>query len=319
MSVAEVAPGTWRLGSMIGPRNLYQYLIADGGQALVVDTGMTATPREVIMPALRAVGIAAGEVSMVVVTHPDLDHQGGLAGLREVLPAAAAACGFADRMMVSEPERLVTDRYGAYELEHDLGYGPADKVWMRANYGAPALVEIGFAGGEAVQVGARRLVVHHAPGHSAGHLVLHEPAAGLLFTSDAVHWRMCPAADGSPALPPTYEDVDAYLETIGMIASLDAREVHSGHWPTCTGSQITEFLDESRAFVDRMDEAIAERLDATATLAQLCNHAEERLGPFGADPINLMFAVHGHLRRMLRTGRAQVVRAGERPPRYRRS
>jgi hypothetical protein len=46
---------------------------------------------------------------------------------------------------------------------------------------------------------------------------------------------------------------------------------------------------------------------------------DERLGPFGSDPINLMFVVHGHLRRMQREGRAVVVTPGERPPRYRLS
>ena len=30
-----------------------------------------------------------------------------------------------------------------------------------------------------------------------------------------------------------------------------------------------------------------------------------------------MFAVHGHVRRMLRAGKAEIVAAGERPPRYR--
>jgi hypothetical protein len=30
-----------------------------------------------------------------------------------------------------------------------------------------------------------------------------------------------------------------------------------------------------------------------------------------------MFAVYGHVRRLLRGGRACIVRAGERPPRYR--
>jgi hypothetical protein len=32
-----------------------------------------------------------------------------------------------------------------------------------------------------------------------------------------------------------------------------------------------------------------------------------------------MFVVHGHVRRMLRSGKAVVVTAGERPPRYRLS
>src|SRR5438067_9812260 len=175
MGLTELTAGTWRLDSLVGPRNMFQYLIADGDEAVLVDTGMTPTPRDVILPGMRAAGVDPAQVTMVVVTHPDLDHQGGLAGLREVLPNAVAACGFADRMMVSEPERLVTDRYGAYELEHDVGYGPSEKAWMRANYGAPATVEVGFAGGETVNVGERLLEVHHAPGHSPGHLVLFEP------------------------------------------------------------------------------------------------------------------------------------------------
>jgi len=318
MSLTEIAAGTWRFESLVGPRNMFQYLIADGDEAVVVDTGMTETPRDVIVPGMRAAGIDPGGVTMIVVTHPDLDHQGGLAGLREVLPNAVAACGFADRMMVAEPERLLSDRYGAFEVEHGVGYPEADKLWMRANYGAPATVEVGLAGGETIAVGDRIDVARHAPGHSAGHLVLHEPATGMLFSSDAVHWRMCPAADGSPALAPTYEEVDDYLATIDMLESLGAAELHSGHWPIRTGAEGADFMAESRAFVARMDSTLAERLEQPATLAQLCDHADERMGPFGCEPVNLMFVVHGHVRRMLRAGTAEIVAAGERPPRYRR-
>src|SRR5205807_9893539 len=88
VSTVEVADATWRLESLIGPRNLYQYLIADSGQALILDTGVASTPRDVILPGLRSVGLAPGQVTLVVVAHPDLDHQGGLAGLRETLPRA---------------------------------------------------------------------------------------------------------------------------------------------------------------------------------------------------------------------------------------
>jgi glyoxylase-like metal-dependent hydrolase (beta-lactamase superfamily II) len=318
MTVVEIEAGTWRLESLFGTRFMYQYVVADGDEVVIVDTGDATTPRDVIMPGLRSLGIAREQVTLVLVTHPDLDHQGGLAGLREQLPHAIAACGFADRMMVREPERLVTDRYGAYQAEHGLGYGAAGETWMRANYGAPAPVEVGLAGGEALTIGERRLVVRHAPGHSAGHLIAHEPATGLLLTSDAVHGSMCPAADGSPALPPTYEDVAHYLETIAMIETLDAREMHSGHWPVRSGPEINAFLRESREFVERMDDALLERLETHATLEQLCVHADQRLGPFGADPVNLMFAVHGHVQLLLRTGRAAIIRAGERPPRYQR-
>ena len=316
MRVTEIAARTWRIESLIGPRNLFQYVLAGEEGALLVDTGTSESPRDAIMPALRHLGIAAEDMRFVLVTHPDLDHQGGLAGLREELPSALSACGFEDRGLVSEPERLVTDRYGAYEAEHSVGYSEADKAWVRSLYGGHVSIDLTFAGGEKLDLGDRRVRVLHAPGHSPGHLVLHEPETGLLFTSDAVHWRMCPAADGSPALPPTYEDVDSYLETIALLESLAPGELHSGHWPALKGPEIASFLEESREFVGTLDAVIEERLERPATLCQLCEHADMRLGPFGADPVNLVFAVHGHLRRSLRRGRASLLDPTERPPRF---
>jgi glyoxylase-like metal-dependent hydrolase (beta-lactamase superfamily II) len=148
--------------------------------------------------------------------------------------------------------------------------------------------------------------------------MVHEPATGLLFTSDAVHWRFSPAADGSAALPPTYEDVDPYLDTIALVESLQPSELHSGHFPVRSGAEVAAFLDESRAFVHAGDAVMAERLVRPASLRELCEHAEVRLGPFGADPVNLMFVVHGHLRRMLRRGEARLIDPAERPARFAR-
>ena len=85
----------------------------------------------------------------------------------------------------------------------------------------------------------------------------------------------------------------------------------------CSIPEIADFMAESRAFVERVDSALEERLERPATLAELCAHVDERLGPFGSDAVNLMFVVHGHVRRMLRAGTAEIVTAGERPPRYR--
>lgn len=319
MGAREIAARTWRIESRIGSRNLFQYLLAGDDVALLVDTGTSETPRDAILPALREVGVSRKAVRFVVVTHPDLDHQGGLASLKSELPAALAACGFADRGLVSKPERLVTDRYGAYELEHQVGYSDEEKAWVRSVSGAPATIDLTFAGGEELDLGDRRLRLVHTPGHSAGHLALHDPENGLLFCSDAVHWRMCPAADGSAALPPTYEDVDPYLETIDRIASLAPAELHSGHWPAKIGPEIGAFLEESRAFVTAMDAAIEDRLEDAATLRDLCEYVDTRLGPFGADPVNLMFAVHGHLRRLLRQSRVSLLDPAARPLRFERA
>jgi hypothetical protein len=87
-----------------------------------------------------------------------------------------------------------------------------------------------------------------------------------MFTSDAVHWGWCPAADGSPALPPTYEDVDRYLETVTLIESLAPQELHSGHWPARSGTGVTSFLAESRELVQALDPALADSGNPVAAL-----------------------------------------------------
>lgn len=318
--VAEIGPSTWRLQGRVGERNVFQYLIASEGrdQLLLIDTGLTETPREVVIPALRSLGLRESDLKLIVVTHPDVDHQGGLAGLREACGQAVAACGFHDQAMVRDPEKLVADRYGCYEREHGIGLSAEELRWCRSNYGAPAEIDLTFSGGEVVELAERRLAVLAAPGHSAGHLVIHEPATGMLFSSDAVHWRACPGTDGSPALCPTYEEVGDYLATIEMLESLGLDELHSGHWPTRSGDEVIGFLRESREFVERVDSVLGELLARPATLLEACRQVQAEAGPWDSEPEMLRYAVAGHLRRMLAAGVIETVESMTTPVRYRR-
>jgi glyoxylase-like metal-dependent hydrolase (beta-lactamase superfamily II) len=317
--VAEIGLTTWRLQGRVGARNVYQYLVGseDRDELLLIDAGTSETPREVIIPALRSLGLREDDLAAIVVTHPDVDHQGGLAGLREVCTNAVTACGFADQAMVSDPEKLLADRYGCYDREHGIGPTVDELRWIRANYGAHTEIDVTFAGGETVRVGDRALEVLAAPGHSAGHLALFERETGLLFSSDAVHWRACPGADGSPALCPTYEEVEDYLATIDMIESLAPSEMHSGHWPMRSGAEVITFLGESRAFVEKVDAVLRHHLGQPATLAELCRTVQTEAGPWDSGPEMLRFAVSGHLRRLLRGGVIETVEPTRTPPRFR--
>lgn len=316
MTLTEISDSTWRVESAIGNRNLYQYIVVDHGQAAIIDSGMASTAREEILPAVARLGLAPDAVTAIIVTHCDLDHQGGLSTLKAALPGALAICGFHDRGIVEEPERLLTDRYGAFESEHGVGYSAEEKDWMRGEYGDSVKLDLTLSGGELLTVGERTLRVLHAPGHSPGHVILHEPSRGLLFSADAIHWRMCPAIDGSPALPPTYEDVAPYRATISLVRGLAAKEVHSGHWPARKGQEVHQFLEQSEQFLAAIESAMCERLERPASLAELCDHVEARIGPFGADPVNLMFAVHGHLEALLRGQDVILTDWTQRPPRY---
>ncbi len=115
---------------------------------------------------------------------------------------------------------------------------------------------------------------------------------------------------------PTYEDVDAYLETIARVESLAPAELHSGHWPVAIGAEVGEFLGASREFVARLDDVLIERLARPATLAELCAEAERGLGPWDSPTHMLMFIVHGHIRRLIRARAVELLEPGVRPARY---
>lgn len=313
----EIGESTWRLRGELGGRNIFQYLLAtpDRDQAILIDAGTSAAPRDVVAPALRSLGIAPGALSLAIVTHPDLDHQGGLAGTAEMAGSGMqTACGFYDRAMVSDPERLLEDRYQAYMHDHGVGFDAAEGEFMRGLSGAPVDIDVAFSGGETVELGDRRLEILHAPGHSAGHLVVHEPATGALFSSDAVHGTACPGIDGSPAMCPTYEEVDLYLGSVEMLEALDPAELHSGHWPERSGTEVSEFLSASREFVALVDRVILDGLSASpSTLAELCERVQEEAGPWSSDPGLLRFCVHGHLRRLVRSGLVGIPEPASHP------
>jgi hypothetical protein len=128
---------------------------------------------------------------------------------------------------------------------------------------------------------------------------------------------MCPSVDGAPALCPTYEDVEAYLETIARVESLAPAELHSGHWPVALGAEVGEFLGASREFVARMDDVLLQRLETPASLAELCLEVERDLGPWDSPTHMLTFIVHGHIRRLIRARAIELLDPGIRPPRYR--
>jgi len=194
--VVELGEATWRLQGRVGERNVYQYLVAsaDRDELLLIDTGTSATPREVVIPALRQLGFSEDDLRVVVVTHPDVDHQGGLAGLREACANAVTCCGFADRAMVGDPEKLLSDRYGPYLAEHGIGPTEDEARWIRANYGARVEIEVTFAGGETVQVGERRLQVLRALFGGIGALALLPDEALRPFPAPAFQRLVVPPA-----------------------------------------------------------------------------------------------------------------------------
>lgn len=302
----ELYPGVIQIQSLFGGRNLFQYLFS-GERLLLVDGGVATTPEDVILPAIERSGKDPSRLTMIITTHPDMDHQGGNAALRRAAPEALVACGEADRELVQDPRELYQRRYNYLRGSDDVGFEEEPP----ASAGAACRVDVGFRGGERIALANDWILeVLHLPGHSNGHLGLYDPQHKTAFVSDAVHGRGCPKADGIMAIPVTYYYVETYLSTIRHLEDLNLTALYTGHWPTMHGEEIADFLSDSRFTVQRLEGRILKALPSHAnglTLKQLINEARDEFPEWPEDTQELaMFSIKGHLDLLQAKGRIRV-------------
>ena len=318
----EILDGIHRIDAEVAGRPLHLFLFL-GERNLLLDAGCSTTVADTLLPYLGTLNLGPRDIDLLVITHSDLDHQGGAHALASANPDLAVACGTLDRELVSDPDAIVAQRYDAFRVEHGIGYDDEATTWIREMCGLPQPVDEVFAGGETIELGpAFTLRVLHVPGHSPGHIALQDARSGALFSGDCVQGSVYLGLDGTPKLCPTYTDVDPYLQTIDLIDALAPSELHGCHWPASRGAEVAEFLDESRLYVERVDGLVHACLADSPgglTLRELIERVNERLDEPWEPGVaqELVYSLHGHAERLAtRAGRNAdghvVYRARER-------
>jgi glyoxylase-like metal-dependent hydrolase (beta-lactamase superfamily II) len=237
--VEEVRPGLWTMPVPI-PESPLRYTLAyafveDAG-AVVVDPGWnTAEGRAALTAGLAAAGASTADVAGVVVTHIHPDHHGLSGWLREQSGGWIA-------MHPLEAETLPARAWAGRDRPPT-----ADPVWLR-RHGVPE-DEIGALSAQPAQIAeilrmaepdrllhdgdpvpglTRGVRAVWTPGHTPGHLCLHDPAAGVLLTGDHLLPRISPniAARG---LGEEIDPLSAYLESLDRMAGFGADEALPAH------------------------------------------------------------------------------------------
>ena len=200
----EILDGIHRIDAEVGGRPLYLYLFL-GERNLLLDAGCATTVGDTILPYLDSLGLGPRDIDLLVITHSDLDHQGGAHALARANPDLTVACGALDRELVSDPDAIMAQRYGAFRVDHGIDYDGETTAWMREMCGSPRPVDAVYGGGETIDLGGNiELHVLHVPGHSPGHLALHDTRTGALFSGDCVQGSVYLGLDGTRKLCPTY-------------------------------------------------------------------------------------------------------------------
>jgi len=319
MTTHEVAPGVYRIESILGPRPFAQYLLREE-RSLLVDTGIVTTPDEVILPAFKELGLDPAELDYVLMSHADVDHFGGNAAIRAAAPRVIVCAHVADCEWIGDREWILSERYGWY-AEHgpDADYDDDTKDWLRNALGPDVPVDLHLGGGEVFRLGPTLSVeVLHLPGHSAGHIGLWDPASRSAIITDAALGAGLLDSEGQVIHPPPYMLLEEYEATVRWLQQLAPERLLTAHYAIMEGAQVDRFLSESLAFVARTRSAIEEAIEAghEVTIAGLLATLNPVLGPFTSMANELGGPIRAHIQELVASGRLEAL-VDRQPPAWR--
>jgi len=162
--VTELGDGVW----WYDLRGVNAYLVDDGGDLALVDTGNPWDGRNLIL-GLNDAGYSLQDVERVLLTHYDFDHVGGLGRLHGL--DATVHVGRADAPLVTGERRPPLGNHkGA--LQRGLGVFLKDSV----------LPVEPVADGD--EIGS--FTAYHTPGHTPGHVAYVSESLSAAFVGDLV-------------------------------------------------------------------------------------------------------------------------------------
>jgi glyoxylase-like metal-dependent hydrolase (beta-lactamase superfamily II) len=201
------------------------WLVRGSERNLLIDSGTGLLPLKPVLPGIDDRPLIA------LATHVHFDHIGALHEFpdRRAHPSEAAA-------FTSMPDS-VTLAHLFRELEQPVTRLPT-AGWTAAEYGVrPAPIVMTLSDGDCLDLGNRRLIALHVPGHSKDSIALFEERTGVLFSGDALY-------DGELIDSFPSSNVDDYRDTMQRLKELDISVGHGGHGPSFDNARKNVLVEE---------------------------------------------------------------------------
>ncbi|GAA0464340.1 MBL fold hydrolase [Paractinoplanes deccanensis] len=262
-AVEQVRPDVWSIPVPI-PHNPLRYTLSyaflDGGGVLLVDPGWdSAEGRTALSDGLARAGATLDDVGGVVLTHVHPDHHGLSGWVRD---RSGAWIGMHPAESRALPRRLWSDRRPEQDRAWLRGNGvPEDDIAVVAvaperMRGLLAMAEPDreIEDGDLLPLRRHEVRAVWTPGHTPGHLCLHDATAGALLTGDHLLPRISPTVSVHPGNDG--DPLTSYLQSLELTGKYAAEEALPAHEYRFRGideraaALIRHHADRNREIVD---------------------------------------------------------------------
>ncbi|MHB8619192.1 MAG: MBL fold metallo-hydrolase [Chloroflexota bacterium] len=245
---------------------IYVYYL-DGPEPALIDTGVAASPSNVIAPALKAAGLRVEDVRWILSTHGHWDHIGGAAALRELsAPDVKVAIHKDDGELLRKRAAHIQGYAGAgFRFLDDCGAQAGTEAVLFENISGEIAADRELKGGERLSLGpGRAFDVIHTPGHSPGSVTYLLNGHGWAFAGDAV--QVCGTSRGRF---PLFPDPSAYRASVRrLLDDVRPKRLLLGHsFVDSAGRELESVLDGAQAQAALRDSLEMETRLASAAAA----------------------------------------------------
>lgn len=296
----EVGPGVYRIplplpGDALKAVNTYA--IEDGDGLVFVDGGWAmADSRQALERALDGIGHGLADIREFLVTHVHRDHYTQAVAIRRITgskvslgegekEALELMHGRDRRAMGAEPAKLI--RAGARELLTFF------EDW-RPTTGLDnwAMPDRWLSDGVDLPLQSRTLQVIATPGHTVGHVVFHDPAAGALFAGDHVLPHITPSISVQSVRPES--PLRDYMESLRLVLTLPDARLLPAHGPVTesTHARAEALLQHHEQRLTATAEAVAAGHDTGLTVAGVLGWTRRNRRLDELDVVNKIMAVN---------------------------
>lgn len=255
----SVAEGIHRIPlplPMDGLRAINVYVIETEQGLTLIDGGWAITEgRSLLEKSLAGIGFGFSDIRRFLVTHVHRDHY-TLAAVLGGEYGAEVSLGLGDKPTLDLMHQVHVggiDENPTIAVLRSAGAGAIADEWESMYEGKLpdleqwAYPDVWLEGDHAIEVGTRTIDAVHTPGHTAGHFVFAEKAAGFLFAGDHVLPTITPSIGFEPV--PVAQPLGDFMASLTKVRGLPDLRILPAHGPVAPSShtRVDELLAHHEA------------------------------------------------------------------------